>query len=169
MYRDLPSDELRNVDFFMGGNMSYRREALRNVVLDRALEHDVAFHYEVDLGAQVKKSAGRLIYDPLARIHHYSAPRAQAGMRTPDDNAIFCYSHNTLYVAMKHSGAAKRWVAVAYSFIVGSSRAWGLVVAVVSVVRDRNLQAFRQLGVAFAGKSRAIRSYRAFARRAAGV
>jgi GT2 family glycosyltransferase len=166
MYRDLPSHEVREVDFFMGGNMSYRREALRNVVLDPALAHDVSFHYEVDLGAQVKKSAGRLVYDPLARIHHYSAPRAQTGMRSPDRDAIFWYNQNTLYVAMKHARAPKRWLAVAYSFVVGSSRAWGLVVAVVSVVRDRNLQAFRQLRAAFAGKIRAIRSYRTFARRA---
>jgi GT2 family glycosyltransferase len=166
MYRDLPSQEPRYVDFFMGGNMSYRHEALRDVVLDPALEHDVAFHYEVDLGAQVKKSAGHLVYDPLARIHHYSAPRAQAGLRRPDRDAIFWYSHNTLYIAMKHALAPKRWLAVAYSFVVGSSRAWGLVVAIVSVVRDRNLQPFRQLRAAFGGKIRAIRSYRAFARRA---
>src|SRR5206468_1475371 len=120
MYRDLPTNESRAVDFFMGGNMSYRRDALRNVCLDHALANDVAFHYEVDLGQQLKRSGGQLIYDPLARIHHYSAPRAQAGLRQPDSNTILWYNHNTLYIALKHSRRLERCLAVAYSFLVGS-------------------------------------------------
>jgi GT2 family glycosyltransferase len=158
MYRDLSTDELRDVDFFMGGNMSYRRDALRRVRIDSALANDVAFHYEVDLGRQVKSQGGRLVYDPLARIRHYSAPRAQAGMRKPARETIFWYSHNTLYIAMKHSTGPKRTLALAYSFAIGSSRAWGFASAFVATVRQRSPQPLRELHSAFAGKLRAVRS-----------
>jgi GT2 family glycosyltransferase len=160
MYRDLPTSEPREVDFFIGGNMSYRREALQCVRIDAALANDVAFHYEVDLGQQVKQSGGQLIYDPLARIRHYSAPRAQAGMRDPDRDTICWYSHNTLYLAMKHSGAVQRWLALVYSFAIGQSRAWGVLAAATSVFRRRNAQALRELKPALRGKLQAIRSFR---------
>jgi GT2 family glycosyltransferase len=160
MYRDLTTNDSREVDFFAGGNMSYRRDALQAARIDFALAQDVAFHYEVDLGMQVKRAGGRLVYDPLAHIRHYSAPRAQAGMRKPDRETIFWYNHNSLYIAMKHSSGIRRWLAVLCSYAIGSTRAWGLLSASVGVMRNRSLQPLRELAPAFAGKARALRTLR---------
>jgi GT2 family glycosyltransferase len=160
MYRDLTSNDLHDVDFFAGGNMSYRRDALRGVRIDLALAQDVAFHYEVDLGLQVRRDGGQLVYDPLARIRHYSAPRVQAGMRRPDRDTIYWYNHNSLYIAMKHVRGFRRWLAVLCSYLIGSTRAWGLLAAAVGLVRSRSLQPLRELAPAFAGKARAIRTLR---------
>jgi GT2 family glycosyltransferase len=167
MYRALAQPGLREVDFFMGGNMSYRREVLERVQLDPALANDVAFHYEVDLGIQVKAAGGRLVYDPVAKIRHYSAPRAQAGMRAPDADTIYWYNHNTLYIALKHTRGFTRALAVAYAFAIGATRNWGVLAAVVDTLRRRRVQAWREIGPAFRGKARALRSH--FARDAEGA
>jgi GT2 family glycosyltransferase len=159
MYRAVARGGTRDVDFFMGGNMSYRRDVLRRVELDPALAQDVAFHYEVDLGMQVKAAGGRLVYDPLAKIRHYSAPRAQAGMRKPDAATIYWYNHNTLYITLKHTRGLKRVMAAAYGFSVGATRYWGVAAAVVDTVRRRRLQSWREIGPAFGGKIRALRTH----------
>lgn len=167
MYRALAQSGMREVDFFMGGNMSYRREVLERVQLDPALAKDVAFHYEVDLGMQVKAAGGRLVYDPLAKIRHYSAPRAQAGMRKPNAETIYWYNHNTLYIALKHTRGLTRTLTAAYGFAVGGTRYWGVLAAVVDTVRRRRVQAWREIGPAFRGKVQALRSH--FAREAEGA
>jgi len=156
MYRDSVPDGPRPVDFFMGGNMSYRRTLLEKVEIDLALNNNVAFNYEVDLGLQVKALGYRLIYDPQARVRHYSAPRPQAGLRTRNGSSIYWYSHNLLYITLKHLRGWKRMVAIAYSFLVGDRMAWGLGSALIDSVQWRRLLWLREIGSAFAGKIRAL-------------
>ncbi len=54
MYLRPDFDDAVAVDFLMGGCMSYRATVARVLEFDRALNGDVAFGYEVDLGLQVR-------------------------------------------------------------------------------------------------------------------
>jgi len=154
MYRDVVGDGPRDVDFFCGGNMSYRGAALKDVLLDR---REVAFHYEVDLGLQLRERGWKLIYDPDTRVRHFSAPRKIAGLRTQSSDSVFWLSHNVLYIALKHSHGLRRLLTVTYSFAVGSTNEWGFASAAVDIIRRRRLKALRELMVAFRGKMLAIR------------
>ena len=161
MYKDFVSSAPQQVDFFMGGNMSYRRDALDKIVMDSSLNRSVAFHYEVDVGLQVKALGYNLIYDPLMRIKHYSAPRPEDGLRTRNTDSIFWYSHNLLHITLKHVKGWRRICAIGYGFLVGDRMAWGLVSAIVDTLQNRRFIWIREIVPSFGGKLRAIRcSYR---------
>ena len=55
------------VEFLMGGNMSFRREIARRLEFDMELNRNVAQGYEVDLGLQVRGMGWRIIFDPAHR------------------------------------------------------------------------------------------------------
>jgi len=44
-----------DVDFMLGGNMSFRREVARRIQFDMTLNRNVAQGYEVDIGLQVRR------------------------------------------------------------------------------------------------------------------
>ncbi len=160
MYRELVPEIPRDVDYFMGGNMSYRRSILSRVSLDLGLNENVAFNYELDLGLQVKELGYVLRYDPAAKIRHYSAPRPTVGMRGRTPESVYWYSHNLLYITLKHVRGPRRWLAVAYSFLVGDRMGWGLASAAFDMVRNRSMSFRREIGPAFAGKWAALRHWR---------
>ena len=70
------------VDGLMGGNMSYRVSLAKECLPARELNHDVAFHWELDMALKIKKRGYRIVYEPGAAIDHHSAPRRISGMRT---------------------------------------------------------------------------------------
>jgi GT2 family glycosyltransferase len=158
MYKDSVFDAPQKVDFFMGGNMSYRREVLGKITVDSSLNKNVAFNYEVDLGLQVKALGYDLIYDPLARIKHYSAPRPDEGLRTRNTDSIFWYSHNLLHITLKHIKGWRRLGAIGYGFLVGDRMSWGLIAVAVETVQHRRLTWVREITPSFSGKFRAVRN-----------
>ena len=62
------------VDFLIGGNMSFRREVAARLEFDMELNRNVAQGYEVDIGLQVRRLGWKIIFDPRLAIRHYSAP-----------------------------------------------------------------------------------------------
>jgi GT2 family glycosyltransferase len=138
MYKRPTFSEPRNVSFLMGGCMSYRRDVAKALEFDSALNHNVAYGYEVDLGLQVRAMKKRLIFDPAIAIHHYSAPRATAGMRDPDDgDAAFWSTYNEVRVAMRRLPAWHALLAVGWRLAVGGRRAPGIGAWIVSPVARR--------------------------------
>jgi GT2 family glycosyltransferase len=156
MYRDLVPETTRRVDFLMGGNMSYRRNVLRGIQLDFNLNREVAFLYEVDVGLQVREMGYDLLYDPLARVKHFTAPRQQSGMRVRDSRSVYFHSHNLLYVALKHSRGLLRVASLGFSFLVGDRYGWGLLFILVESLRG-NFRWRREIGAAMRGKVDAVR------------
>ncbi|MDG1143870.1 MAG: glycosyltransferase family 2 protein, partial [Burkholderiales bacterium] len=75
MYKDTIFSDPVNVDFLMGGNSSFNLEILRRSLPDARLGRDVSFYWEMDVGLQIKKLGYQLIFDPKAKVTHYSAPR----------------------------------------------------------------------------------------------
>jgi cellulose synthase/poly-beta-1,6-N-acetylglucosamine synthase-like glycosyltransferase len=115
------------VDFLMGGNMSFRRQVARRLEFDMVLNRGVAIGYEVDIGLQVRRMAWKIVFDPRIAIRHYSAPRAQAGMRADSREGIQGYAFNQARVALRRLPFVRRSVSFAYGLAMGERRAPGLV------------------------------------------
>jgi GT2 family glycosyltransferase len=152
--------EPRDVDFLIGGCMSYRREVARALEFDAGLNRDVAFGYEVDLGLQVRRAGWRLVFDPAVVVRHHSAPRADAGMRASSGAAVRAYSHNQLRVALRRLPWPQAAAAAGRALLLGERRAPGLAPLVLGPVARRlgfDLSVARE---ALAGRLEAIRSGR---------
>lgn len=76
-YRDTTFLRPRDVQFLIGGNMSYRLSIFRQALPDRVLGRHVAFHWEMDVGLNIQRRGHRIVFDPSIRVDHHSAPRAQ--------------------------------------------------------------------------------------------
>src|SRR5215510_6071575 len=89
MYKDFKPGRPIFVDSLMGGNMSYRGSLAKQCLPARALNHNVAFHWELDLALKVKKRGFRIVYEPRAAVHHHGAPRKISGMRTRNYEGVY--------------------------------------------------------------------------------
>lgn len=127
MYLRPDFDDAVAVDFLMGGCMSYRATVARVLEFDRALNGDVAFGYEVDLGLQVRRAGWKIVFDPAVAIRHYSAPRAHTGMRAASGASIRAYAFNHLRVIVRRLSGPRRILATAWQVLVGERRAPGLL------------------------------------------
>ena len=117
-----------DVDFMIGGCMSFRRVVARKLEFDMELNHNVAHGYEVDLGLQVKALGLRIIFDPAIAIRHYSAPRQITGCaRSTTRKAIQWAPYNHTRVALRRLPFARKAVAVGYMIAIGDRSAPGLV------------------------------------------
>jgi GT2 family glycosyltransferase len=147
-----------DVEFLLGGCMSYRREVVRSLQFDLGLNNNVAFGYEVDLGLQVRARGWRLVFDPAVAVHHYSAPRSQAGMRKLDDGqSVFWYAYNQTRVLAGRLSGPHRLLALVWSCLVGERRAPGVIPWLLSPLSRR---VGFQAGIArhaLKGRARAVR------------
>ncbi len=128
MYKRPTFSEPVDVDFLMGGCMSFRRTVAQEIEFDLGLNNNVAFGYEVDVGLQVRARGWRLVFDPAVAIRHYSAPRELTGMRVLDDgDSVRWCSYNETRIALRRLRPHTSAVALLWSVIVGTRRAPGLL------------------------------------------
>ncbi len=149
------------VDFLIGGCMSFRREVARALEFDAGLNQNAAFGYEVDLGLQARAAGWLLIFDPAVAVRHYSAPRAVPGMRRLDDSdSTYWYSYNAARVVARRLRGFKRMVAMAWSLVMGERRAPGLVPWLLAPLTRPVGYQITVSQAAFRGRLRAIRDAR---------
>jgi GT2 family glycosyltransferase len=128
MYKRPTFSDPVDVDFMIGGCMSFRREIARKLEFDMELNHNVAHGYEVDLGLQVKALGLRIVFDPAIAIRHYSAPRKITGVRSFNDSeGVRWASYNHVRVALRRLPLARKAVALGYLIAIGNRSAPGLV------------------------------------------
>jgi GT2 family glycosyltransferase len=128
MYKRPTFDHPVEAAFLMAGCMSVRRDVRDGLEFDRELNRSVAFGYEVDVGLQIARMGWRLIFDPAVAIHHYSAPRQEAGMRRVDNaEAARWASHNRARVALRRMAPRQALVVFGRDLLIGTRRAPGLV------------------------------------------
>jgi GT2 family glycosyltransferase len=127
MYHRPTFTQAVEVDYLMGGNMSYRREVARRLELDMALNHNAAQGYEVDLGLQTRRLGWKILFDPLIAIHHYSAPRAVVGMRASDTESAQWFAFNHARVALRRLPPMRGGFSFAYQLLIGERRVPGLL------------------------------------------
>jgi GT2 family glycosyltransferase len=127
MYKRPAFSSPRDVQFLMGGCMSFRKEVAHELEFDPGLNMNVAFGYEVDLGLQVRAMGRRVVFDPAIAVRHYSAPREIPGQRAPDDRAsAYWAAYNETRVALRRFSAARAAIALTWRLIIGSRRAPGI-------------------------------------------
>ena len=128
MYKRPTFSSPRDVQFLIGGCMSFRKAVAMTLEFDRGLNMNVAFGYEVDLGLQVRAMGRRVLFNPAVAVRHYSAPRAVAGQRVPDDReSVYWAAYNEMRVAARRLSLPRASAGVAARLIVGSRRAPGLL------------------------------------------
>jgi GT2 family glycosyltransferase len=147
------------VDFLMGGNMSFRREVAARLEFDMELNRNVAQGYEVDIGLQVRNNGWRILFDPLVAIRHYGAPRASVGMRTADDSdSVQWYAFNQLRVGLRRFSFGRKSTSLVYQLAIGERRAPGVLPLVFSPVARRFGFETGQARAALKGRLLAARS-----------
>jgi GT2 family glycosyltransferase len=151
-------DGVVEVDFMLGGNMSFRREVARCLEFDLQLNRNVAQGYEVDIGLQVKALAWKVLFDPQLTVRHYSAPRATAGMRPEaDGDSVKWYAFNHVRVALRRLRPPRAAIAVSYQLAIGERRAPGLLPLVLAPLGRKLGFDMRAARAALAGRLLAIR------------
>ncbi len=128
MYKAPQFEHPVEVDYFMGGNMSFRIETARRLEFDFELNKNVGMGYEMDLGLQIRRRGGRLIFDPRMVVHHYSAPRAIVGAREQNDrDGVRFAAHNETRILARRLAPPHAAVATAYGLLIGYRRSPGVV------------------------------------------
>jgi GT2 family glycosyltransferase len=120
--------------------MSYRVSLAKECLPARALNHDVAFHWELDMALKIKKRGYRIVYQPAAAVDHHSAPRKVSGMRTPNYEGIYCGNYNFAYVIMQHFNMLGRLGYIGYTAIVGERASPGVAKLVLLSLERRGLK-----------------------------
>ncbi len=152
LYRDTTFLCSRDVQFLIGGNMSYRRDLFRQSLPDRALGRHVAFHWEIDVGLKVRRQGHRIVFDPSIQVDHHSAPRAQEGMRSVNSEGIFWSNFNYAYLMKKHLTRSRFIVYLVYTTTIGWSDSPGLLRMLFGFIRLRPLSVSTVLSPSIRGR-----------------
>ena len=139
MYKDTTFSHPVEVDSLMGGNMSYRRHLLSQIKIDPVINSNVAFHWELDMAQQVKKLGFNLLFDPMIKINHYSAPREVDGLRTVNSDGVYYSNFNYSYLMLKHLTLPGKLAYLLYTFLVGSQLSSGLLHLMVQIIRGKTI------------------------------
>ena len=119
--------------------MSYRVSLAKECLPARVLNHDVAFHWELDMALKIKKRGYRIVYDPGAVVDHHSAPRRTPGMRTRNYEGIYYANYNFAYIIMRHFKVLRRLGYIGYTAIVGEEASPGVAKLVQLLLMGRGL------------------------------
>jgi len=122
-------DEPRDVDHLKGANMSFRRGM--GVRFDPNLMGAHLSDTDASLSAG---RFGRLVYDPLAAVDHYPAPRPHGFQRdsvSPDQ--LYSDAHDWSYVMHKHLPRERRRRFLIWALLVGQGRRYGLLKALAAM------------------------------------
>jgi glycosyltransferase involved in cell wall biosynthesis len=136
-YHHLGAGPPRPVDIVKGADMAVRRAALGDRRIDTALRGTGAeHHWEIDLSLAIQAKGWALVYDPGVEVIHHEAERfggqREERMTAPER---FDAVHNQTLVLLKNLRGARRLVAVAYGFLVGTRADPGPALALVLLLR----------------------------------
>ena len=137
--------------------MSFRREALDKVRFDMKLNEGAAVNFETDLCLQIKKMGYAILFDRKIQIAHYNAPRQIAERR--DDKTLYSnqYSHNYVYLALKHFNYLQKCAFLIYFCSIGQKVAPGIGLYLwYALKRDPRKRLYWSSN---AGKARGVISY----------
>ena len=160
MYRDLTTQAVQEAICLMGGNCSYRREVLTHLHIDPMIANRVAYNWELDWGLQVLGMGRRIIFDPLALVDHFNAPREVSETRDVHGiENIFWNSHNSTYILLKHLPLSRKLCFLAYANVVGSTGSHGLISYIYSLRKGTGQCPVRCLKAAYRGRLHGLMSY----------
>lgn len=125
----LGTGDAREVDVLKGANMSYRRDAIRNIRFDERLRGTGAqVHNDMAFSMSVKNAGWKLIYDPLVAVDHFPAERFDEDRRDAPSMVAVCNAAYNLHLTLRnHLSPMRRQVAWWWYALVGTRAYPGLV------------------------------------------
>lgn len=160
-FHHVGSGPAADVSVLKGVNMSYRREAL---ALPRDLKGEGAqVHNEVGAGLWARDRGWRLVYEPAARVDHFSGPRFDEDQRSrPSPGAIEREAYNLVLslLTFRPELTARR---AAYGLLLGDQASPGVGRALVAAAQRRP-EVVRRLVPSLRGQVSALRDLRRGAR-----
>src|SRR5262249_503717 len=121
----------------IGGNMSYRLDVLRQCLPDPRLNSNVAAHWEVDVGLQVKRLGYRIFFDPAIKVDHHSAPRSIQGMRSINFEGSYWPNYNFALLMRKELSGWGFGTYLIYSTLIGGTGSPGLIYILWQILKGR--------------------------------
>ncbi|HEY1610626.1 MAG TPA: glycosyltransferase family 2 protein [Paraburkholderia sp.] len=138
----------REVDLLKGANMSYRRDAIRNIRFDRRLRGSGAqVHNDMAFSMAVKRAGWKLMYDPRVAVDHFPAPRHGEEPRNAQTLASKRNAAYNLHLILRsHLPPLHRTTAWWWYALVGTRVYPGLLHVGLGALRSRRapLDAFAQ-------------------------
>ena len=121
----------RDVDTLKGVNMAFRRKLVLAVGFDPRLRGEGAQTCnDLALCLALRRGGWRLVYDPLAAVDHYVAPRHDKDQRHRfHPVARSDWVHNETLTVLDHLPAWRRPVYLAWAALVGNRAHFGLAQA----------------------------------------
>ncbi len=155
---ELVPSRVIEVDGLKGVNMSFRARYLEGFRFDERCVSGGTTSNDLDVSLFVRRRGGKLIYDPEVRVNHYSAPRSYGVGRGAQWDR-YCYSHNLVYVLLKHLSWPKKIIMLGYYFLFGQRKSWGVATLVLDPLLRRRIAWRGELGPSFRGKFDAMQTY----------
>jgi cellulose synthase/poly-beta-1,6-N-acetylglucosamine synthase-like glycosyltransferase len=152
----------RDVDVLKGVNMAFRREALEEHGFDPRLRGVGAqVHNDLKLCLALRRSGGRLLYDPQLVVDHRPAERPQGDRRGKADalqqvDAV----HNETLALLEFLSPPRRVAFLLWSVLVGRGPAPGLVHALWTTARPGPAGSGQHLVPTLRGRWLGWRAYR---------
>ncbi len=132
----------REVDLLKGANMSYRREAIRNIRFDTRLKGNGSeINNDMAFSLAVQRAGWKNVYDPDVAVDHFPAQRHDEDQRGRFNAfATANVIHNETLTLLEHlPGAVRRSVFLWWAFLVGSRPAPGVAqIPRLIAARDRH-------------------------------
>ncbi|CAD6561405.1 glycosyltransferase family 2 protein [Paraburkholderia sabiae] len=130
--------EAREVDVLKGANMSYRRDAIRNLRFDTRLRGIGAqVHNDMAFSLNVKRAGWKVVYDPLVAVDHFPAERFDEDRRDAPTLTAMCNAAYNLHLTLReHLSPLHRIIAWWWYALLGT-RAYPGVVHVLLALLSR--------------------------------
>jgi GT2 family glycosyltransferase len=151
------------VDGVMEGNWAWRRPLLKMLEFDPVLDFDHAPMYGLDLCLQADRRGFRTLYQPSALVIHKPGPRDPDLDRADIARRTRAYSRNYTYVILKHLSYPRKFVYLAWSWLVGERGSYGLLLIPIDLL-SRRRGVLPMARASFAGRWDGIRAWRNRAR-----
>ena len=159
MYKDTTFSSPVSVDFFMGGNMSFRRSILQRMQLDFILNEHVAFYWELDMAQQVKQLGFTLLFNPAIKVNHYSATRETNGLRTVNYDGVYYSNFNYAYLILKHLSLSRKFAYLLYTLLVGTHLSSGLLHVLAQLMKGNMIDWHNDILPSLRGRIAGILAY----------
>jgi len=144
----------REVDVLKGANMSYRRDAVRNIRFDPRLRGSGAqVHNDMAFSMSVKSARWKLIYDPQVAVDHFPAERLDEDRRDAPSMVGVCNAAFNLHLTLRdHLSRLHRGMACWYA-LIGTRVDLGVVHVLLSLLSsDRQVKVARWRAVRIGGR-----------------
>jgi len=127
----------RRVCGVMECNWAWHTPILRSLEFDKALDHDDASNYGLDLCLQAQRLGYAVVYAPHARVLHHGAPREQRLAREDTMPRTLSYARNYTYIGLKHFRGVRRVAFRIWWWVIGERGAYAFVTAFADTLFQR--------------------------------